>query len=136
MEKILNLLTIIFAFIYFLIYPTMALIVTEIEELREYFNGVMNRADHHAGNVNEIALALVGAILWRKEDDEPIKVMTRNGETTNVLWVGIKGIRYVFSYNHSKGQIEMRKDSIQGFTIHSFNNSTPLSSVRQIFAGL
>jgi NADPH-dependent 7-cyano-7-deazaguanine reductase QueF len=33
--------------------------VTEIEELRAYMNGVMNRADHHAGAVNEIALALI-----------------------------------------------------------------------------
>ena len=40
----------------------------------------MGRADHHAGNVNEIALALVGAILWRK-NDRSIKVMEYNGET-------------------------------------------------------
>ncbi|WP_449405789.1 hypothetical protein [Massilia phosphatilytica] len=38
-------------------------------------------AIHHAGKVNEIALALAGAILWRKNDDEPIKVMMREGET-------------------------------------------------------
>lgn len=44
----------------------MALTVTEIEELRAYINGVMARADHHAGNVKEIALTLTGAILWRK----------------------------------------------------------------------
>ena len=36
----------------------MALTVTEIEELRQYIIGVMARADHHAGNVKEIALAL------------------------------------------------------------------------------
>jgi len=41
----------------------MALTVTEIEELRSYRNGVTNRTDHHADNVNEIALALTGAIL-------------------------------------------------------------------------
>jgi hypothetical protein len=40
----------------------MALTVIEIEELREYINGVMERADHHAGNVKEIALALASAI--------------------------------------------------------------------------
>ncbi|MBI1746127.1 MAG: hypothetical protein HYR55_06020 [Acidobacteria bacterium] len=56
----------------------MALTVTEIEELRAYLNGVMNRADHHAGNVNAIALALAGAILWRKNDEEPIKVRVCN----------------------------------------------------------
>ena len=114
----------------------MALTVTEIEDLRAYLNGVMNRADHHAGNVNEIALALVGAILWRKEDDEPIKIMTREGQTGNVLWVKINGKRYVFSYNHTTVQIEMRQGSTQGSTLHVFDNKTPLSSVRTIFEAL
>jgi len=114
----------------------MALTVTEIEDLRAYINGVMDRADHHAGAVNEIALALTGAILWRKEDAEPIKVMAQNGETKNVLWVRIGGARYAFSYNHESGQIEMRKGSTQGPTLHTFNNSTPLTDVRRIFAAL
>lgn len=114
----------------------MALTVTEIEELRAYVNGVMARADHHAGAVNEIALALTGAILWRKEDAEPIKVMAHNGETKNVLWVRMGGERYAFSYNHEIGQIEMRKGSTQGPTLHTFSNATPLADVRRIFAAL
>ncbi len=114
----------------------MALTVTEIEDLRSYLNGVMERAKHHAGQVNEIALALTGAILWRKEDDEPIKVMAHNGETKNVLWVRMGGSRYAFSYNHDSGQIEMRKGSTQGSTLHTFSNSTPLSEVHRIFGSL
>lgn len=114
----------------------MALTVTEVEELRAYINGVMNRADHHAGAVNEIALALAGAILWRKNDEEPIRVMVREGKTTNVLWVRIGSKRYAFSYNHDAGQIEMREGSTQGPTLHTFTNSTPLSTVRTIFEHL
>ncbi|MFA5982380.1 MAG: hypothetical protein WC782_00010 [Methylococcaceae bacterium] len=114
----------------------MALTVTEIEELRSYLNGVMNRADHHAGKVNEIALALAGAILWRKNDEEPIKVMVRDGKTTNVLWVRVGIKRYAFSYNHDAGQIEMREGGIQGPILHTFTNETPLSSVRTIFEAL
>ena len=114
----------------------MALTVTEIEELRAYLNGVMNRADHHAGAVNEIALALAGAILWRKNDEEPIKVMVREGNTTNVLWFKVGSKRYAFSYNHDVGQIEMRENGIQGPTLHTFTNATPLSSVRAIFEAL
>ncbi len=113
----------------------MALTVTEIEELRAYLNGVMDRADHHAKKVNEIALALTGAILWRKNDEEPIKVMVREGKTTNVLWVRIGNKRYAFSYNH-EGRIEMREGGIQGATLHTFTNATPLSTVREIFEAL
>jgi hypothetical protein len=114
----------------------MALTVTEIEELREYLRGVMDRADHHAGTVNEVALALAGAILWRKNDDEPIKVMVREGETTNVLWVRIGPKRYALSYNHTSRQIELREGGLQGPTLHTFTNATPMSSVRTIFESL
>ena len=115
----------------------MALTVTEIEELRQYLQGVMARADHHAGNVKEISLALAGAILWKKNDDEPIKVMVgRSGETKNVLWVKIGAQRYVFSYNHDAGTIEMRVGSIQGVTLHSFTNKTSLAELHKIFETL
>lgn len=96
----------------------------------------MERADHHANGVKEIALALTGAILWRKEDDDPIKVMTYNGETKNVLWARINGARYAFSYNHTAGEIELRKGSTQGGAVHSFSNSTPLCDIYRIFATL
>ena len=114
----------------------MPMTVTEIEELRAYLNGVMNRAEHHAGAVNEIALALAGAILWRKDDDQPIKVMAHQGETKNVLWVHIGGQRYAFSYNHDAGQIEMRVGTTQGPTLHTFTNATPLADLHQAFAAL
>ncbi|MEH1935142.1 MAG: hypothetical protein V7L14_15895 [Nostoc sp.] len=50
----------------------MPLEVTDIQTLKGYIDGVMERADHHAGGVNEISLALAGAIVWRKDDD-PIR---------------------------------------------------------------
>lgn len=114
----------------------MALTVTEIEQLRAYLNGVMRRADHHAGNVKEIALALAGAILWKKTDEEPIKVMVREGKTTNVLWVRIREKRYAFSYDHETDQIDMRENSVQGPTLHSFTNRTSLSELYSIFDAL
>ena len=114
----------------------MALTVTEIEELRSYLQGVMARADHHAGKVKHVALALAGAILWRKNDDEPIKVMVREGQTTNVLWVRIGSTRYALSYNHDAALIEMREGSTQGPTIQTFDNQTSLSSVYSFFEAL
>lgn len=37
--------------------------LTEIETRNAYLNGVMERADHHAHKVREVALALVGATI-------------------------------------------------------------------------
>lgn len=113
----------------------MALTVEDVDSLQQYIIGVMNRADHHAGNVNEIALALVGAIVWKK-DDTPIRVMARDGETKNVLWVSINSVRYAFSYNHQTNQIEMRGGSVQGDVLHHFDNSTPLTDIKEIFEAL
>ena len=96
----------------------------------------MDRTEHHLGKVNEIALALAGAIIWRKDNDESIKVMAHGSEAKNVLWVRIGGERYAFSYDHDAGQIEMRRGGTQGPTLHRFPNSTPLSAVTQIFKAL
>jgi hypothetical protein len=113
----------------------MPLSVEDVSTLQDYLQGVMDKANHHALNVNEIALTLVGAIIWRK-DEEPIKVLTREGEAKNVLWVKINNNRYAFSYNHDMGEIEMRQGSIQGDVLHSFTNITSLSQIKQIFESL
>ncbi|RUM94945.1 MAG: hypothetical protein DSZ28_00560 [Thiothrix sp.] len=110
----------------------MAVTVKDVDTLQEYIKGVMGRADHHAGNVNEISLALAGAIVWKK-DASSIKVMEKEGETKNVLWVNINNKKYAFVYNHETGKIEMRENSIQGSNLHEFDNSTDLSDLRDVF---
>lgn len=114
----------------------MPLPVTDVEILKRYIDGVMARADHHANEVEEIALALTGAIVWKKDVGKDIEVMQQEGDTKNVLWVFIGGERYAFSYNHAAKTIEMRERNTRGEVLHSFSNSTPLSTLHQIFAGL
>lgn len=110
--------------------------VPDVDTLQKYLTGVLTRADHHAGNVNEIALAVAGAIVWRK-DSSPIEVMTHSGDMKNVLWVTMQsGQRYAFSYNHQAGAIEIRQGSTQGAVTHSVTNATPLSQLRSIFLSL
>lgn len=41
------------------------LTVSDLDTLVTYFTGVMDRT-HHAPNVDAVALALLGAVLWRK----------------------------------------------------------------------
>ena len=109
--------------------------VFDIDVLRDYLRGVMNRADHHASNVNEVALAIAGGVVWKKDDD-PLEVMIREGEMKNVLWFKVNGIRYVLSYNHDKGEIELRKGTTQGQALVSFSNEMSNSGIRSIFENL
>lgn len=112
----------------------MALTIEGIEILKTYFNGVMERADHHAENVNEIALAIMGGIIWKSTGD--IQVKEYSGTPANILWMWVGEERYCFAFNHETGNIEVREGSIKGPAIQEFNNGTPISEIRQFFKGL
>lgn len=114
----------------------MPLAIKDVDTLKTYIEGVMKRADHHASNVSGAALALVGAIVWRKDDTDEIEVMESQGDLKNVLWVKIGGKRYAFSYEHGSQSIEMREGSTQGNVLHRFTNATPMKDVEDIFRGL
>jgi hypothetical protein len=55
--------------------------IASVDVLQQYIQGVMARAEHHANNVDEVALAIAGAVVWRKEGE--IEVMTREGDMKN-----------------------------------------------------
>ena len=109
----------------------MATTIQNIEVLREYLSGVLDRANHHAQNVNEIALAIAGGIIWRTTNN--IKVMSKEGDMKNVLWLQVDKRRLCFVYNHSIGNIEVREGSIQGNVVESFNNNTPIAMIKSFF---
>ncbi|MFL5898625.1 MAG: hypothetical protein ACJ76D_09215 [Solirubrobacterales bacterium] len=110
--------------------------VASVDVLQQYIRGVMQRAEHHANNVDEIALALAlaGAVVWRKDGE--IEVMAREGDMKNVLWVCVNGRRYALSYNHDHGSIEVRERNTQGNVLASFTNANTVHEVKQFFAGL
>ncbi len=110
--------------------------LTTIEDLQGYLAGVVERADHHAGEVGEIVFAVAGAIVLFKDPDTEIKVMVKHGETKNVLWVYIGGSRYAFSYNHIDRQVEVREGSVQGPTLVAITNATPIREVIALFSRL
>jgi len=113
----------------------MSLTVSDLETLETYLSGVMDRSEHHADSVGAIALALIGAVLWRK-DPEPIEVRTYNGQTANILWVQIAGQRYALAYNHHEGCIELRERTQTGDVLFRFDNNTPVTEVYRIFGQL
>ena len=112
----------------------MSTTIHNIEILREYLSGVLDRADHHAQDVNEIALAIAGGIIWRTTNN--IKVLSREGQMKNVLWLQVNDRTLCFVYNHDLGSIEVREGSIQGVIIQSFNNNSSINEIKVFFERL
>ena len=108
--------------------------VDKIATLNEYFNGVMGRADHHADNVNEIILALIGGVIWRSKSSFEVKQY--NGAPANILWMNVNDNWYCFKFNHESGNIECCEGGYNGKVLKSFNNQTPISDIKAFFAKL
>lgn len=113
----------------------MPITANDVEVLHRYADGVMNRADHHAGQVKAAALALLGGIIWRGEPGS-IEIKQYAGGLANVLWVTIGGRRYAFAYNHTTEKIEIRDRTQSGSALHSFDNDTALADIEAVFRGL
>lgn len=113
----------------------MAITAKDVEELHAYATGVMDRADHHAGKVKGIALALLGGIIWRGEPDS-IRIRRFAGSPANMLWVTISGNTYVFAYNHETEKIEIRDRTQTGAVLHSFDDTNTAADIEAAFRGL
>jgi hypothetical protein len=111
-------------------------VVTDIETLQEYIQGVVGNAEHHARGVDEIILPIAGAILWRKNPDRELEVHEREGRMANVLWVWIGEYRIALSYNHEQACVEVRHRNLRGRALAAFDNQTPTAEVKRFFASL
>lgn len=109
----------------------MAITVKDIKALKEYFNGVMDRADHHADNVNEIVLALIGGVIWRAEGNFIVREYA--GTPANILWMDVNGKRYCFKFNHDEDRIDCLEGGHTGEVIESFDNNTSMAEVKKFF---
>ncbi|MEW5683293.1 MAG: hypothetical protein AB1942_00085 [Pseudomonadota bacterium] len=112
----------------------MAVTAKDVEALHVYADGVMGRADHHAGKVKGIALALLGGIIWRGEPGT-IRLRQMSGSPANMLWVDMSGRTYVFAYNHITEKIEIRDRSQQGAVLHAFDDTNTPAEVEAVFRG-
>jgi len=114
----------------------MAVKVNEIEDLKNYFFGVVNRSEHHAPNVNEVIYPLVGLVVLKMDEHTNIQVRGSEGATGNILWFTINNQRYAFRYEHSDDSIELRKDSFKGDIVARIDNSTSINKLKSIFDNL
>lgn len=113
----------------------MAVTATDVDILRRYAEGVMNRADHHAGEVTAAALALLGGIIWRAEPGS-IEIKQYGGNLANVLWFKVSGQRFAFAYNHQTEVIELRTRTQSGPAIRSFDNQSTVEEIEDAFRSL
>jgi hypothetical protein len=112
----------------------MAISIDSLEILQTYLVGVISRAEHHAGNVEGVALALAGAVIWKSNGE--IAVREYAGSPANIIWFWINDHKYSLVYNHSNGKIELRDRTQSGDTLAEFDNNTTYSEIIRIFNGL
>lgn len=114
----------------------MAIALKSVDALQEHLRGVLEHADRHAGGVNEVLLAVIGGVLWRKNPGEPVRVGDKNGAGGNIIWFRIGAQRYALLYKYKAGRIELMLDSRHGYVLHAFTNATPLAEVVRVFSTL
>lgn len=107
--------------------------VTTFQLLGDYFRDLMVRTDHHAQGVEQVALAVMGGIVWKSTD---VEVMERSGQTKNVLWMKTNNLNYYFSYDHKKDEIVERQNNNKGIEPIRFNNKSSLADVHSFFANM
>ncbi len=112
----------------------MAISINSIEILQTYLKGVLLRAEHHAGNVEGVALTLAGAIIWKSTGE--IEVREYAGSPANIIWFWVNDKRYAMTYNHSNEEIELKSRTQSGDIIATFDNDSKYSEIINVFNGL
>lgn len=114
----------------------MTISLNTVDELQDHLLGVFERSAHHAGEVDQVLLSLIGGIMWRKKPGDPIKVNTKVGAGGNVIWFRVDATRYVLLYSHEERFIKLMKDGRKGELLQTFTNDTPTSELVRVFASL
>ena len=110
--------------------------VNQVEELKNYFLGVVQRSEHHAPNISEVIYPLLGLIVLNMDENSDIQVRGNEGATGNILWFTKNNQRYAFRYEHEDDTIELRRDNFKGPLIQKIDNSVSISTLKTLFQEL
>lgn len=110
--------------------------VADLDTLQRYVRGVIKRADHHGHTVDEIVLAIAGAVIWRHDSGTDLEVRTHAGSMANVLWFCVGDTRYAVKYNHKAKTVEVREGTTRGTLLESFTNASTSAEVKRFFESL
>ena len=108
----------------------MAIIIDSLDTLQTYLNGVVQRSDHHAGNVRGASLTLIGAILSKATGE--IKVREYDGHPANMIWFSVGANNYMMKYNHKTSMIELH-DRTAGSLRSEFDDNTTYAAIIDVF---
>ncbi|MBK3340015.1 hypothetical protein [Burkholderia pseudomallei] len=104
-------------------------------QIDKYIDQVIEAAKHHAAGVKNVIQPLSDEVRKNLQlGPDKVEVYERNGKIARTCWVTINGKRNVFTYDYKAGRIDLKEGGLQGRTIHSFENSTTLGTIRQIIA--
>jgi hypothetical protein len=116
----------------------MPLTVADLRTLEIYLAGVLNRSEHHAKTVGAIALALIGAVLWKK-DPVPIEVahamakqrtscgfifQVRGTRSPRAAWAGTVWPRYKTIH---RDEVHAKGVDLQTYRAANMNNPQQLT---------
>ena len=114
----------------------MARAVTGVDALREYLDGVVQRAGHHAPNITEVIGHVAVAVILN-HDPGSLEYREYAGNPTNILRFALRGARYSVAYNHHHGgRIEVREGGDTGRPREAFVNGDTLDAVLAKFSRL
>ncbi len=111
----------------------MAVRIESVDLLKEYFQGVVTRANHHAPNIDRVIYSLLGVVILLKDDNTHIEVRGSQDAMANILWVRIDEQRFALRYEHEDGTIEIRRDSFNGEILLKIDNSTSIQQILDTF---
>lgn len=66
----------------------MAITAEDVATLHQYAEGVIERAHHHATDVEAVFLTVLGGVVWRA-DPGSISIKQYAGKLANVLWFSV-----------------------------------------------
>lgn len=107
-----------------------------VEQFQSYLSGVVDRARHHAPEIQEVILTLAGAVLLSKDAGTAVEARSWQGSTANILWATFNGQRHVFTYDHRQSRIVIKQRSTRGPVVGYFDNRTSTAQVINIFRRL
>lgn len=97
--------------------------ISELNDLRMYARGVLERSDHHARKVKGTVATCLGFVI--AFGDNLRKRETTDPKSGNICWVDIGKRTYAFAYNHQTQKVEVRERNQQGNVLIMADDETP-----------